>query len=98
MQQVEGVARVGRRREIIQNMTLRGDILKGRLSITVPAVGFVRFEFEGRVIGDHIDGRAEVQFAKTVDEEEQTVKMVLPWKARRSTGPGYFEHTGPSLD
>lgn len=98
MQLVEGVARLGRRREIIQDMTLRGDVLKGRLSITVPALGFTRFEFEGKVKGDHIDGRAEVQLAKTDDEEEKTVKMVLPWKARRTSAPGYFEHTGPSLD
>lgn len=98
MQQVEGVVRVGKRREIINNMTLRADMLEGRFGITVPGTGYVRFRFEGRVLGDQIDGRMEARITKNEDDEEKPAILTLPWKGQRaSTGP-YFAHTGPSLD
>ena len=86
-QKVEGVARTGDRREILEGMTLRGADITFALNITLDQLGLTRHEFSGKVEGDQIVGTVNVTPA---GQSPQT----MPWRARRSERSDYFAHTG----
>jgi hypothetical protein len=89
-QKVEGVARAGDRREILDAMTLRGDDITFMLSITLDGIGLTRHEFSGKVNGDQIAGTVKV-----TPPAEGT--LTLPWTAHRSENSGYFAPTGTAM-
>jgi len=89
-QKVEGVARAGGRREVLNDVTLRGASIQARLEITIDGLGLTRHEFTGTVEGDSITG--SVQFTPA----NQAARTV-PWRAQRTARPRYFEPTGTAL-
>jgi precorrin-6B methylase 2 len=89
-QSVEGVVRAGDRREVIQDMKLRGDHLTFSLSITLDGLGLTRHEFSGRVEGDTIVGDVKL----TPGDQSA---LTLPWRAQRESRSGYFEPTGTAM-
>jgi SAM-dependent methyltransferase len=96
MQQAEGVSRVGNRREIFQNVILRGESLQFSLRMTLPDVGYTQLAFVGRVSGDTIEGSADA--AIPVPGEDEAMDHVrVPWLARRTTTIGYFAPTGTNI-
>lgn len=86
-QDVEGVARADNRREVLENVKLRGASLTFTLNITLDALGLTSHEFTGRVEADEIVGEVKLI---PVDK----AAIILPWRARRETQPGYFRPTG----
>lgn len=96
MQQAEGQIRVGSRRELLQNMTLRAAALAFTTQITLPGTGYARLSFNGNVQGDSIEGTLEAQIPKR-GEDNETETVRLPWRARRSAGTGYFAPTGTNI-
>lgn len=86
-QMVEGVARAGDRREVLQNVKLRGDQISLSLAITVEGQGLTQHEFAGKVDGDRIQGTVIV----TPLNQPPTT---LPWSARRVGQSKYFAPTG----
>jgi hypothetical protein len=88
-QEVEGVARAGDRREVLNSATLRGEEITFTLDITLEGVGLTRHEFSGKVGGDEIVGTARVT------PQQDTIS--LPWRARRTAAPRYFAPTGTAL-
>jgi SAM-dependent methyltransferase len=96
MQQAEGQIRVGSRRELLQNMTLRAAALAFTTQITLPGTGYARLSFNGNVQGDSIEGTLEAQIPKR-GEDNETETVRLPWRARRSAGSGYFAPTGTNI-
>jgi SAM-dependent methyltransferase len=97
MQQAEGQIRVGNRRELLQNLTLRAAALSFTTQITLPGTGYARLSFNGNVQGDAIEGMVEAQIPKR-GEDNETETVRLPWRARRGSGGGYFAPTGTSLN
>jgi hypothetical protein len=91
-QQVEGVARTGIRREMLNDIKLRGEDLSFSLGITLDGVGFVRHTFRGKVRGDLIDGTVSITLPPN---HEKSIE--LPWRATRSTTSAYFEPTGTNI-
>jgi Methyltransferase domain len=89
-QTVEGVARAGDRREVLDPATLRGEDIAFTLTITLDDLGLTRHEFTGKVDGDQIVGTAKV----TPPQQET---MNLPWRARRAARSRYFMPTGTAL-
>lgn len=89
-QKIEGVARAGDRREVLEAMTLRGADIAFALNVTLDGVGLTKHEFSGRVENDHIVGTVIVTPA---DQPPTT----LPWRARRSERSEYFAHTGTAM-
>jgi Methyltransferase domain len=89
-QVVEGVARAGDRREVLEAMTLRGDDITFALRITLDGVGLTQHEFSGKVDGDQIVGTVKLTPAN------QTA-VALPLKARRTATSRYFAPTGTAL-
>jgi hypothetical protein len=89
-QKVEGVARTGDRREILEGMTLRGADITFSLNITLDQLGLTRHEFSGKVEGNQIDGTVKVTPA---GQSPQT----LPWRGRRSERSDYFARTGTAM-
>jgi len=89
-QMVEGVARTGDRREVLEGMTLRGADLTFAFTITLDQLGLTRHEFSGKVAGDRIAGTVNVTPA---GQSTQT----LPWRAQRSRRSDYFARTGTAL-
>ena len=89
-QMVEGVARTGDRREVLESMTLRGVDITFALNITLDRLGLTRHEFSGKVENDHIAGTVKVTPA---GQSPQT----LPWRARRSERSDYFAKTGTAM-
>ena len=89
-QMIEGVARTGDRREVLESMTLRGADINFSLNITVDGLGLTRHEFSGKVEHDHIVGTVKVTPA---GQSPQT----LPWRARRSERSDYFARTGTAM-
>jgi hypothetical protein len=89
-QAVEGVARTGDRREVLEGMTLRGADIAYALNITLDQVGLTRHEFSGKVAGDQIVGTVKVTPA---GQSTQT----MPWRARRTERSDYFGHTGTAM-
>lgn len=89
-QKVEGVARTGDRREVLEGMTLRGADITFALNITLDQLGLTRHEFSGKVEGDQIVGTVKVTPAG------QSL-VTMPWRARRSEHSDYFAHTGTAM-
>jgi hypothetical protein len=90
-QAVEGMVRAGNRRELLQDMKLRGDDISFTLMLTIDNVGFVRHTFRGKVQGDAIVGTASV----SLPPHEKTIE--LPWRATRSVTSAYFDPTGTHI-
>lgn len=89
-QAVEGVARAGTRREVLNDAKLRGEDISFSLVMTVEGVGFVRHEFRGKVRGDAIVGTVS---ALLPPHEKKNI-VELPWRAVRVAKSSYFEPTG----
>ncbi len=89
-QKVEGVARAGDRREVLEDITLRGPDLSFTLKITVDGLGLTTHAFSGTVENDRIQGTAVVTPAAGT-------KMSMPWRARRVSRSDYFAPTGTSM-
>jgi hypothetical protein len=89
-QKVEGVARCGDRREILDGMSLRGADVSFALNITLDQLGLTRHEFSGKVEADQIVGTVKVSPAGQSP-------ITLPWRARRSERSHYFAWTGTAM-
>jgi hypothetical protein len=89
-QEIEGVARAGDRREVLEGMHLRGADIAFTFNITLDQLGLTRHEFSGKVAGDQITGTVAV----TPDGRPT---QTMPWRARRSERSGYFAPTGTAL-
>ena len=89
-QKVEGVARTGDRREVLEEMTLRGADITFALNITLDQLGLTRHEFSGTVESDQIVGTV------TVTPADQP-PLTMPWRARRSERSDYFAQTGTAV-
>lgn len=96
MQQVEGVVRVGNRREIFQHVLLRGAQLQFTLQMTLPGTGFANMAYAGVVRGDTIEGTVSVQMPRPGDDEAMD-EVRLPWRAQRTQQSAYFAPTGTAL-
>jgi precorrin-6B methylase 2 len=90
-QVVEGVVRAGNRRELLQDVKLRGEDISFTLMMTLEDVGFVRHAFRGKVRGDAIVGTASV----SLPPHEKTIE--LQWRATRTESSAYFEPTGTNV-
>jgi hypothetical protein len=90
-QVVEGMVRAGNRRELLQDMKLRGEDISFTLMMTIENVGFVRHVFRGKVRGDAIIGTASV----SLPPHEKTLE--LPWRARLTADSEYFAPTGTNV-
>ena len=86
-QVVEGVARAGDRREVLESATLRGEDIGFNLKITLDGAGLTQHEFKGKVDGDRIVGTV------TVAPSERPAET-LPFHARRTATSRYFAQTG----
>jgi hypothetical protein len=89
-QEVEGVARAGDRREVLEDVQLRGDDLRFTLAITLDGLGLTRHEFAGTVRANDIRGTV------TLTPSDQSARSVS-WEARRSDRSDYFAPTGLEL-
>ena len=89
-QMVEGVARTGDRREVLEGMTLRGADITFALNITLDQLGLTRHEFSGKVESDQIVGTVKVTPAGQSP-------LTMPWRARRSERSDYFARTGTAM-
>ena len=89
-QMVEGVARAGHRREVLEAMTLRGTDISFTLAITLDGLGLTQHEFRGTVNGDAIVGTVKVTPAGKPTE-------TLQWRARRVDRSDYFAPTGTAM-
>ena len=88
-QAVEGVARVGNRRGLLDELKLNGDHLSFVLNVRVDGIGVARHQFEGRVRGDVIEGTVKLL------HEPHEEAYELPWRATRQPRPAaYFAPTG----
>jgi hypothetical protein len=89
-QTVEGVARTGIRREVLNDVKLRGEELSFTLALTLPGVGYARHVFSGKVSGETIEGTVRVSLPEDRNFD-------LPWRAKRTTTSAYFEPTGTDI-
>jgi hypothetical protein len=89
-QMVEGVARAGDRREVLEGMTVRGADITFALNITLDQLGLTRHEFRGKVEGDQIVGTVKVTPAGQAP-------LTMPWRARHSERSDYFARTGTAM-
>ena len=89
-QTVEGVARAGDRREVLEGMTVRGADITFTFNITLDQLGLTQHVFSGTVAGDRITGTVAV----TPDGRPT---QTIPWRARRSERSEYFAPTGTAL-
>jgi len=87
-QVAEGVARAGKRREVLHDAKLRGEDFSFTLSLTLEGLGYTRHVFRGKVRDDRIEGTVSLSPAP----HEKTYE--LPWRATRATPATYFEPTG----
>ena len=87
---VEGVARTGDRREVLDGMTLRGADINFALNITLDGLGLTRHEFSGKVGSNQIVGTVKVTPAGQAP-------LTMPWRARRSERSEYFARTGTTI-
>jgi hypothetical protein len=90
-QVAEGVVRAGNRRELLQDLKLRGEDISFTLMMTLEDVGFARHVFRGKVRGDAIVGTVSV----SLPPHEKTIE--LPWRATRTETSAYFEPTGTNV-
>ncbi len=91
-QMAEGVVRAGNRRELLQDVKLRGEDLSFTIAMTLDDIGFVRHVFQGKVRGDVIEGTASVTLPPDHDRN-----YPQPWRATRSATSTYFEPTGTNV-
>ena len=89
-QKVEGVARTGDRREVLEGMSLRGADITFALNITLDQLGLTRHEFSGKVEGDQIVGTVKITPAGQSP-------LTMPWRARRAERSDYFARTGTAM-
>jgi hypothetical protein len=89
-QKVEGAARAGDRREVLEDVTLRGEDLSFSLEITLDGLGLTRHQFAGKVRG------AEIRGTVTVTPSPRGTTSI-PWQARRTDRSDYFAPTGLEL-
>ena len=89
-QVVEGVARAGTRRELLDSVSLRGSDITFTLNITLEGLGLTRHEFAGTVSGSQIHGTVKVTPANQPT-------MTLPWRARRTARSDYYAPTGTAM-
>jgi hypothetical protein len=89
-QAVEGVVRVGERREVLEAVSLRGAEIAFTLTITVEGLGPTRHEFSGTVGPKEIRG-----FVKVTPLNQAT--KTLPWRARRTARSDYYGPTGTDM-
>ena len=89
-QNLEGVARAGDRREVLESPTLRGEDIAFVLNITLDGLGLTRHEFAGKVQGDLIAGTVKVTPANQP-------QVTVAWQAKRSAQPSYFAPTGTAM-
>jgi hypothetical protein len=89
-QKVEGVVRAGTHREVLKQMTLRGEDLSFTLVMTLEGIGQTTHEFRGKVRGNEITGTVSVATANGVQQ-------TLPWRARRTNQSDYFAPTGTDV-
>jgi hypothetical protein len=89
-QTVEGVARAGDRREVLETTALRGGDLKFTLAITLDGLGLTRHEFTGKVEGDQVIGTVTLTPA-------EAPPLTLPWRASRVERSDYFAPTGTAM-
>ncbi len=86
-QAVEGVARAGDRREVLDATMLRGTDITFSLRITLEGLGLTQHEFRGKV------GREEIAGTVTLTPANRPAER-LPFKARRARVSRYFAPTG----
>jgi hypothetical protein len=89
-QMVEGVVRAGNHREVLENITLRGEDVSFNLEMTLEGLGLTKHEFSGKVRGDQIAGTVKVTPAN-----KET--LTLPWRAKRTVKSDYFAPTGTKI-
>jgi hypothetical protein len=89
-QEVEGVARAGDRREVLEGVSLRGTELAFSLKITLNGIGLTHHEFAGKVDGDQLVGTVKI----TPTGQSAQEAMTLPFQARRTGTSRYFAPTG----
>lgn len=89
-QQVEGVARVGWRRELLESPALSGDALSFELQITLDGLGLTHHAFAGTIDGQTIDGTVTLT-------PPGGRSLLLPWRALRVEESAYFEPTGTDM-
>ena len=87
---MEGVARAGDRREVLEGLTLRGADISFTFAITLDGLGLTQHEFSGKVDGDQIVGTVKVT---PKDQPTQT----MAWRARRVERSDYFAPTGTAM-
>ena len=89
-QDVEGVARVDDRREVLEDVVLRGEALSFTLNITLEGQGLTMHEFTGKVQGEEIVGQVKLT-------PKDQAPVTLPWRARREAQSSYFKPTGTAM-
>jgi len=89
-QRVEGVARAADRREVLEDVTLRGADLAFTLRITIDGMGLTTHMFRGTVQDDRIIGTVEVR-------PTTGTSLTMPWNAERVDRSDYFAPTGLDL-
>jgi precorrin-6B methylase 2 len=89
-QKLDGAARAGDRREVLTDMSLRGDEIKFSLNITLDGLGLTQHQFTGKVNGNQIVGTV------TLRPSDQ-VAVTVPWRARKSERSRYFAPTGTAM-
>jgi hypothetical protein len=89
-QVVEGVARAGDRREVLDAVTLSGDAIAFGLAITLDGLGLTRHEFTGKVDRDEIVGTVQLTAA-------ERSAVTVPFRAQRVATSRYFAPTGTAL-
>jgi precorrin-6B methylase 2 len=89
-QKLDGAARAGDRREVLTDMSLRGDEIKFSLNITLDGLGLTQHQFTGKVNGNQIVGTV------TLRPPDQ-VALTVPWRARKTERSRYFAPTGTAM-
>jgi hypothetical protein len=89
-QSVEGVARAGDRREVLESATLRGDEIAFALKITLDGLGLTEHQFTGKVDGEQMSGTVRIVPAGQSG-------VTLPFRARRAAPSRYFAPTGMAI-
>jgi precorrin-6B methylase 2 len=89
-QKLDGAARAGDRREVLTDMSLRGDEIKFSLNITLDGLGLTQHQFTGKVNGNQIVGTV------TLRPPDQ-VAVTVPWRARKTERSRYFAPTGTAM-
>lgn len=89
-QKVEGVARAADRREVLEDVALRGADLAFTLRMTIDGLGLTTHVFRGTVQDRRITGTVEVR-------PTTGAVVTLPWRAERVDRSDYFTHTGLDL-